>query len=217
MAEINLVNITQKGTLEDTDHVAIWPSFVDETSDLQYFTLDDLLAYLEGTDTFLPKTIAINKGDLLVATASETVAALPVGTDKKVLVADSTKTAGVDWATVETDSIASRAVTSDKLKTLEVSTITGANITLDFTGSGHLIHTLTGDTTYSVNTSTYGPGRTLTIRITAASTRLLYFPSDWVFVGLKPTAILGGKTGVLSVTCFGTTAADCVAAWAAST
>lgn len=219
MAEINLVNTTERAenNLATTDRMAIWPASVDEATDLQYVTLSSLVGYVETNAAFLDESIVTAQGDLLVANTSGDIGVLSVGTDESVLIADSTETLGVRWGAVGTDGIASRAVTSDKLKLLEVSTEVGSNITLDFTGAGHITHNLTGNTTYTVNTATYGTGRTLTVRITTAATRLLTFPSSWVFLGPRPSAILANNTGVLSVTCFGTTEADCVAAWAVST
>lgn len=44
-------------------------------------------------------TVIDNKGDLLVGTADNTVAKLTVGTDSKVLTANSSATTGVSWET----------------------------------------------------------------------------------------------------------------------
>jgi uncharacterized delta-60 repeat protein len=73
---------------------------------------------------------------------------------------------------------------------------------------------LTGDVTYTG--SNYLPGSTVTIRVVNGSTeRIVTFPTDWVFVGEVPTTLGANKTAVLTVTSFGTTESDCVAAWAA--
>ena len=60
-----------------------------------------------GTET-LPVTIIDAKGDLIAGTAADTAARLAVGTNGTVLLADSTQTTGVRWATpglIGTDNI----------------------------------------------------------------------------------------------------------------
>ena len=71
---------------------------------------------------------------------------------------------------------------------------------------------LTGDLTFT--TSNLATGRTVVIRIIAdASQRTLTFPTDWKFIGTKPANIAASKTGVLSLTFFGSLDSDCFAAW----
>lgn len=48
----------------------------------------------------LKKAIVDAKGDLIVATAADTLVRLPVGSNNQVLLADSAQTAGVRWATI---------------------------------------------------------------------------------------------------------------------
>lgn len=73
---------------------------------------------------------------------------------------------------------------------------------------------LTGDITFT--TSNLTAGRSTTIRVVNGATlRVLTFPA-WVFVGTPmPANIAASKTGILTITSFGTTDADVVAAWAA--
>jgi hypothetical protein len=65
-------------------------------------TSDDLTFYTTGVataDAALPETVVTAKGDLLVATASATIARQGVGTNGQVLTADSTLTNGIKWST----------------------------------------------------------------------------------------------------------------------
>jgi len=87
---------------------------------------------------------------------------------------------------------------------------------LDFTSQGYLTHSITGNITYT--SQNYSEGKSLTVRITSDGTaRNLNFPASWVFVGSKPTSLAASKVAILSVTSFGTTEANCVAAYAVQT
>jgi hypothetical protein len=52
--------------------------------------------------TMVPKTIVDAKGDIIAATAADTVSRLAVGTNGQTLVADSTAATGLKWATPAT-------------------------------------------------------------------------------------------------------------------
>lgn len=96
---------------------------------------------------------------------------------------------------------------------ISVTTPASDTIALNFSGdTGLYTRTATGTVTFTG--SNYRAGSIKTVRVVAGgSNRTLSFPANWVFVGTKPTSILANKTGMLSVTSFGTTEADCVAAW----
>ena len=63
--------------------------------------------------------------------------------------------------------------------------------------------------------SGYQAGRMFTLNLTCdSSARTLTFPSGWVFLGVKPSAMTASKTAVLSLVCYGSTEASVVAAYA---
>lgn len=60
----------------------------------------------------------------------------------------------------------------------------------------------------------YEPAASKTIRfIAGAEDRAFVFPPGWKFLGDVPAQVEAGKTGVLTLTCFGDQEADVVAAW----
>lgn len=227
MAQINLPSIT--GTRTDTtvltnDRMIIWPNSVSATSDLRYITFDNVKTYIvnAASTTYVSQTVIDAKGDMLVGTADNALARFGVGTNSHVLIADNTVNGGavgMKWGQVETTGIADYAVTYNKLKMLQVGTLTGTTPAIDFTGSGLLNHSIgSGAGTVTYTGANYAAGTSITVRVTNdASNCNLNFPSQWKFVGYKPTVILANKTAILSITSFTNAADGCVAAWAVQT
>jgi len=72
---------------------------------------------------------------------------------------------------------------------------------------------VTGNLTFTG--SGYQAGRMFSVRLVCDSTaRNLTFPTGWVFLGLKPSAMTASRTGVLSLFSYGSAEADVVAAYA---
>ena len=105
------------------------------------------------------------------------------------------------------------SVTGSVSATNFVGSVATTTASLNFSTETFKTITLSGTTTFTA--SNYAAGRTVTVRVNpGASTRTINFPSGWVFVGTKPTDIAANKIGILTVTSFGTTESECVAAWA---
>lgn len=92
---------------------------------------------------------------------------------------------------------------------------TTGTVDIDFSGAGFRTQgTLTGNIVYTA--SNYAAGRSITIRVTTTtgSSRTFTFPTGWRWLNSsKPTGIAASSLGVLTLTSFGTTEADVVAAW----
>ena len=73
-----------------------------------------------NADAAIAKTIVDAKGDLIAATAADTVARLAVGTNDQVLVADSSTATGLKWSTFS----------SGGMTLISTTTLTGASVTL---------------------------------------------------------------------------------------
>jgi len=71
---------------------------------------------------------------------------------------------------------------------------------------------IAANTTFTTANRATGKSKTLKI-VTDATLRTLTFPA-WKFIGTKPADQAASKTGVLTVTCFGTADTDIVAAYA---
>lgn len=91
----------------------------------------------------------------------------------------------------------------------------GTNIALDFTQNTlQSINTLAHNVAFT--SSNRADGRQKALRIVCDGTlRTLTFSEAWKFIGAAaPANIAASKTGILSLTCFGTNATDVVAVWA---
>ena len=92
-------------------------------------------------------------------------------------------------------------------------TVTTSGTDIDFNEVQVQTISIAASTTFTTTNRASGLSKTIRI-ITDGTTRSLAFPSDWKFVGTKPTEQAASKTGILTVTNFGTTDAYIVAAYA---
>jgi len=105
----------------------------------------------------------------------------------------------------------SSGLTLDAKNVKHVVTTSGTDI--DFNEVQVQTISIAASTTFTTTNRASGLSKTIRI-ITDGTTRSLAFPSDWKFVGTKPTEQAASKTGILTVTNFGTTDAYIVAAYA---
>jgi hypothetical protein len=157
--------------------------------------------------------VSSTAGTITTLTASTLTSALSGGTYSGTLNAT---TGTVTTLTSSTATISEVATGKNFVVNVGTLSTTTGTQGLDFTSQGYLTHAITGNITYTA--SNYAAGRSLSVRITSDGTaRNLTFPTNWVFVGAKPTSIAASKNAVLSVTSFGTTEAESVAAYAVQT
>ena len=196
---------------------------------------------LSNDPAFTSKYVTIDtltsKGDLFVR-GDSSVSRIAVGSNNQVLTADSSQPLGIKWAAASdvtklpltggtitgaltitgtltgTSSTFTQSLTAQNFVPSVSALGTSGTIDLDFSGNGFRTQpALTGNIAYTG--SSYGVGRSVTVRvINGSTTRNLSFPVNWVFLGIRPLSIAANKTAILTVTSFGTTEADCVAAWA---
>ena len=126
------------------------------------------------------------------------VGEITIDTDKKIVVVHDGSTVGGHPSTNFNHGTLSYASTVN----LDMSTLAGLYRTLS----------LTGNLTFT--TSNRAAGRIVVLRLICDATqRNLTFPADWKFIGTKPSNIAASKTGILTLTFFGSTDADCIAAY----
>jgi len=159
-----------------------------------------------GPETVVVSATAPVNTDVLWADTSDPGDASipPGGTAGQALVKIDSSNYNTQWLSIALDTPVVTTLTP-----------TTGTVNLDFSSvhNKYLTHALTGNVSYT--TSNRSAGKSVTIRITSgASSRTLAFPS-WVFIGgAAPSSIASNKTGVLTVTFFGSADTDAVAAWA---
>jgi hypothetical protein len=136
-----------------TNYGFVLPTPTDLVTDLPA----DFEVALQGVDTqmktnadaAIAKTIVDAKGDLIAATAADTVSRLAVGTNDQVLTADSTAATGMKWASPASGgmTLISNTVAS-ALSSLSLSSIPGTYKDLLITWDG--IFASTGGTTFNL-------------------------------------------------------------------
>lgn len=90
----------------------------------------------------------------------------------------------------------------------------GATVALDMAALDGQYRTISLTGNLELTSSNRATGRTVVLRLVADATqRTLTFPAGWVFLGAKPANIAASKSGVLSLTFFGSADTDCIAAW----
>jgi hypothetical protein len=88
-----------------------------------------------------------------------------------------------------------------------------SSLSMDLNGNVYQSISLTGDISFT--TTNRAAGRAIRVRVVGdGSSRTLTFHTDWRFVGTKPTTIAASKTGILTLSCFGTQENDVIAEWA---
>ena len=200
------VNVTNAFTFEGTtaDAFETTLTITDPTAD-RTITLPDstgTVALTSDLSSYIPLSTFDAKGDLLVASADNTVAKLAVGTNGYILTANSSATNGVEWAAAPI-SLPSQTGNSGKYLTTDGTTASWATIAADIesvtagtglTGGGTSgAVTVSLDTTsiYVVPSQTGNSGKYLTTNGTVSSWATV---SSYSAPTLGSTSIASGAT-----------------------
>tara|TARA_R110000803_G_scaffold71192_1_gene134324 strand:+ start:2498 stop:3109 length:612 start_codon:yes stop_codon:yes gene_type:complete len=199
---VKITDLTNEPTPIAADLVAIVDN-VAGTPVTKKATLANIVAiYSAETATMTNKTINTASNTLTVAPADVTGTAAILGAN--------TFTGTQDIGGNNIDNV--QNIIHDLTSTASVS---GAR-TLDFNADQLETWALSGATAITFNTtSNKAVGRSKTIRlVNDATLQNLTLHASWKVIGTAPADIAASKTGVLTLTCFGTAEADIVAAYA---
>lgn len=227
------INGTEFSVVGTLGKISVSGSGVDIDSNYEGQASIKTLGTIE-TGTWSASTIALNKGGTGATTASGARANLELGNSATLNLGTTAGTVSegnhnhndIYYTKTLTDELLSGYVSVASSSTI-AGTLTANNynvtvsveasntINLNFS-SGTGLHTRSANGNVTVTASGYIAGSTKTLFITSDSTaRSLTFPTNWVWVGSKPTSIAASKTGVLTVTSLGTAEANAVASWVA--
>lgn len=161
------------------------------SSDLTFFTTGVATA-----NAAVAGTLVDAKGDLIVATAADTVARQAVGTNGQVLTADSTLTNGVKWATPSTGTPANTVVTGLLEAANIVASAATGTINVDCTTSTIWYYTSNATANFTLNfRSTSGvsldtlmsTGQSITVVFLNTNGATAYYPTVYQIDGSAVT------------------------------
>jgi hypothetical protein len=94
----------------------------------------DAITTTAANAAYVPKTLTTTKGDIITATAANTPARLGVGSNDQILVADSTASTGLKWATASSGAVVQvKSMSTTTVASTTSSTFQDSNLTLSIT------------------------------------------------------------------------------------
>ena len=203
------------------DHVHAMPSAADVGADPAGTASSAVSSHEAAADPHPGYALESSLGGAALLNVGTTIGTVAAGDDSRFVPAGGTtgqaliKSSGTDYDASWSDLPARTTTAAGVLPATSYAAITyAATVNLDLAALDGQYRTISLTGNLALTTSNRAAGRTAVIRIIAdASQRTLTFPADWKFLGTKPANIAASKTGVLSLTFFGTADSDCVAAW----
>jgi hypothetical protein len=143
-------------------------------------------------------TLLTAKGDLISATAASTVARLPVGSDAQILVADSTASTGLKWATPAGGGKVLQVVyaSTTTLTTVSTTTLTDTTLTATITPTlaSSKILVIANVKSFAARSGNY---ISIKARLLRGATTILDYPDD-AFNGVTAGSVAQVELGVVT-------------------